>query len=526
MRTFLEAMNDAGKEGKQNRIQGAVACLDLSEIPATVREDKGVELAARLKEVVDRVRYVSWWNISDATDGQRYVFLQHEEGDIVIDRSDIGEWLFTKETVAAIPALDRAYANQRKVVGTAEGIGFISPSMWLRSKFAAPLRQVGFLLEHWQWIGLFLLVSIGVLLQRTQAFLINQRILARLKKREGWQRLRPKDTDLGRPVGIFILAILWWGGLRFVGLPAQAYAVLLIAVKVMATLACGSAALKVVNIGTDLWSARAQRTETRFDDLLVPLIRSILKTLVVVVATVFLATNLIENPASVLAGLGLGGLAFALAAQDIVSNLFGSFTLLMDRPFQIGDWVVIEGVEGNVEEVGFRTTRVRTFYNSLVTIPNSKITNSPIDNFGARRYRRAKTYLSVTYDTPPEKIEAFCEGIRELVRQRPDTRKDYYHVYFNQFSASSLDILLYIFFETPDWGLELKAKHEFYLDILRLAERLGVEFAFPTRTVHLHRGESPPLLPDEVSEGSETAPGSAKEAHRPGRTTGGKYSGK
>jgi MscS family membrane protein len=124
----------------------------------------------------------------------------------------------------------------------------------------------------------------------------------------------------------------------------------------------------------------------------------------------------------------------------------------------------------------------------LVTIPNSKLTTTPVDNYGEREYRRAKTHLSVTYDTPPDKIEAFCEGIRELVRLHPDTRKDYYHVYLNQFSASSLDILLYIFFKVPDWGAELRARNDFFLGILRLAEELGVEFAFPTQTVHLHRG--------------------------------------
>jgi MscS family membrane protein len=187
--------------------------------------------------------------------------------------------------------------------------------------------------------------------------------------------------------------------------------------------------------------------------------------------------------------LGLGGLAFALAAKDLLGNFFGSLTVLLDRPFQIGDWVVIDDVEGSVEEVGFRTTKVRTFYNSLITLPNSVLTNTKIDNMGARRFRRMNTMLGLTYDTSPEKIDAFCEGVRALIQLHPYMRKDYYQVYFNQYSAASLDILIYVFWETPDWNMELRERHRFLLDILRLAKQLDVEFAYPTQTLYLKQGE-------------------------------------
>ena len=107
--------------------------------------------------------------------------------------------------------------------------------------------------------------------------------------------------------------------------------------------------------------------------------------------------------------------------------------------------------------------------------------------------------LSLQYDTRPEQIDAFCEGIRELIRRHPYTRKDYYHVYFNAFSGSSLDILLYCFIECPDWSVELREKHRLYVDIVRLAETLGVSFAFPTRTLHMH-SESPPGAAPEITD--------------------------
>ena len=153
-----------------------------------------------------------------------------------------------------------------------------------------------------------------------------------------------------------------------------------------------------------------------------------------------------------LAGLGVGGLAFGLAAQDTLKNFFGSVNVVLDRPFQVGDWVKMGDVEGTVESVGLRSSRIRTFYNSQITVPNSEIMTTEIDNLGRRRYRRISCMISVTYDTPPEKLEAFCAGIRALIREHPYTRRDYYHTWVNKFAASSIDILLYCFHECPDWG--------------------------------------------------------------------------
>ncbi len=122
-------------------------------------------------------------------------------------------------------------------------------------------------------------------------------------------------------------------------------------------------------------------------------------------------------------------------------------------------------------------------------MPNSNLVRAAVDNYGRRQYRRWKTYLGVQYDTPPDKLVAFTEGIRELVRSHPYTRKDYFQVYLNQFGPASLDILLYIFHEVPDWSTELRERERMFLDIVRLADQLGVQFAFPTQTVHLYREE-------------------------------------
>ena len=185
--------------------------------------------------------------------------------------------------------------------------------------------------------------------------------------------------------------------------------------------------------------------------------------------------------------MGSGGLAFAFAAKDTVENFFGSIAVIADRPFEVGDWVVIDDTEGTVESLGLRSTRIRTFYNSQITVPNAELVRARVDNYGRRNIRRYKTMLNLAYNTPPARIEAFCEGVRELIRQHPYTHKESYHVWLNQFGAHSLDVLVYMFFQTPDWATELRERHRLMLDVLRLGDRLGVEFAYPTQTLHLRR---------------------------------------
>jgi MscS family membrane protein len=221
--------------------------------------------------------------------------------------------------------------------------------------------------------------------------------------------------------------------------------------------------------------------------MLVQLVRKSVKIFVAAAGLLTVAQVLGTDLTALIASVGIGGLALALAAQDTVSNFFGSLMVFMDRPFQVGDWIKTGDVEGTVEEVGFRSTRIRTFYNSLITLPNSNLIKASVDNLGDRTYRRWSTRLGIAYNTPPEKIDAFCEGIRELVRRHPHTRKDYYHVYFNEFGADSLQVLVYVFFFTPDWATELRERHRLGVDIIRLAAELEIEFAFPTQTLYVRR---------------------------------------
>lgn len=269
---------------------------------------------------------------------------------------------------------------------------------------------------------------------------------------------------------------------------------LLVAVRMGAGISVVMLAYRSVDVIAYFMMERALLTHSKLDDQLVPLFRRGLKITTLVVGTLFVLQNLNVDVTSLLAGVTIGGLAFSFAARDTVANLFGSITIFADKPFLVGDWVKSSGVEGMVESVGFRSTRIRTFYNSLVSVPNSKFTDSVVDNMGARIYRRTLAEVGIAYDTDPDLIEAFCNGIRAIIKAHPKTRKDYYEVHLTTYGDFSLKIMLYFFFKVNTWPEELRSRHEIYLDVLRLAKEMGIRFAFPTQSIrieHMVKAEDP-----------------------------------
>jgi MscS family membrane protein len=354
------------------------------------------------------------------------------------------------------------------------------------------------LLQWWQWISIFVLITLGVLTDLIVAAVIRS-VIARVLETESFKHLDEKlhvPEELWkkaeRPFGLIASSLVVVVLLPLIALNDHVHQILHFAA--IFTLATGSvwASYRLMDLISVYFLYLTRKTNTKLDDMLIPLLRKISKVFVLAVGAVLVADNMGVRVGSMLAGLGIGGLAFALAAKDTVANIFGSITVLFDQPFQVGDWVLVGKNEGTVERVGFRSTRIRTFYNSMITLPNSQLISTAVDNFGARTFRRYKTRFGLSYATPPDLVEGFCEGLRELVRVHPYTRKDYFHVYLNDLGESALEILVYIFHETPDWSTELRERHRFLLDALRLAERLGEDMAFPTRTVILENAKETP----------------------------------
>ena len=344
-----------------------------------------------------------------------------------------------------------------------------------------------------QWVGLLLVVTTIYIVKQIFRFYLRkslERIVARYKVNNGAQI----TNKLIPPCSLMLFAGLWILLIRPLMLPPAVLSICIRLGTIAFTVSAVMATNQLVNLLASYFEQLARQSENKFDDILVPLIKKSVKFFVIAVGIIFIGDSLTINMKNVLAGLGIGGIAFALAAKDTISNLFGSLTVLIDRPFQIGDWVTIGAdVEGVVEEVGLRSTRIRTFYNSLITVPNGQLTNVHIDNYGRRRYRRFTTHVGVEDSTAPEKIEEFCQAIRDIVLAHPHTRKDFYHIYFNKFNNSSLDILIYIFWEVPSWPKELEERHRFLIDVLKAGREIGVSFAFPTRTLHLANSELPPM---------------------------------
>ncbi len=494
MEAFLNSMKSV-KTGKEADMEKAISTLDLSEINPLVRAEKGSDLAWTLMEVLDRTRIPNTKKFSRRTSGKPFVFHTYPQGRIAIVFTETIGWRFSTETMTALPEILDGLAEKKKVVvNDAQQEEYLPIHLRIRGRINPYLKQRAFILEHWQWIGILLIVTVGVILDKLLSLQLRLGIKYWRNRYAKGSYRRISDTIL-RPLGLMAMAVVWWAGLNMLGLPANVLVILLVTVKFLACVSGVWGAYRLVDLLGAYLMDRALQTSSKLDDALVPLVTKTIKVFVTVMGLVFIADNLNIDVTSLLAGLGLGGLAFALAAKDVVGNMFGSVTVLLDQTFHVGDWVVIGDTEGTVETIGFRSTRIRTFYNSLVSVPNSTLITANVDNMGHRRYRRLKCKLSLAYDTSPESIEAFCEGIRELVRLHPYMRKDYYHVYFNEFSASALEILIYVFWETPDWGTELRERHRFLLDCLRLAQRLGVEYAYPTQTLYLRQDEGTPTAP-------------------------------
>ena len=161
--------------------------------------------------------------------------------------------------------------------------------------------------------------------------------------------------------------------------------------------------------------------------------------------------------------------------------------IFLDKPFHIGDWIEADSVVGTVEEVGFRSTIVRAADTSIFQIPNSKLAEIVINNKGLRLYRRYKTNLGLRYDTPPELIEAFVKGVKEIIIAHPETLSDSYNVEFTGFGDSALLIMVNVYFKSLEWGTEQSSKHRLHIGIVKLAAALGVEFAFPSSTVMIEQ---------------------------------------
>jgi MscS family membrane protein len=197
------------------------------------------------------------------------------------------------------------------------------------------------------------------------------------------------------------------------------------------------------------------------------------------------------NVTALVASLGIGGLAFALAAKDTASNLFGSFSLLADKSIRIGEWIKVNGVEGTVEDIGMRTTKIRSFEKSLITVPNQIVANNPIENFSRRGVRRIKMHIGLTYATSSEQMNNIVQEIKYMLHNHKDiSQKESLLVNFESFGDSALNIFIYTFTSTANWKKYLDIREDIHMKIMKIVEENHAAFAFPSQSIYIENTKS------------------------------------
>lgn len=437
------------------------------------------QLAIELKQILDGTgSYVALDDLPKANNyydslykKHRYVLFE-DYPDISVQKYG-NYWYYSNKTVREIDRLHKEVYP----FGTDKLLNLL-PKMGSNKYFG---------LHLWQLLGILFLIVLSFTFHKILTY-FSRNLLVRLLHKYGKVDIaRNYVLPVAKPLSLFVVFMFAKLLVPVLQLPAWITSYLIKGVDAALPLFATIFFYKLVDVLSAYMEKLARISENTLDDQLVPLVRKILKTFVVVVGIIAILKGFRFDIWPLLTGLSIGGLAFALAAQDTLKNLFGSLMIFVDRPFQIGDWVTSGDIDGTVEEVGFRSTRVRTFRDSVMYVPNSIISNSNVDNHGKRSYRRFYTKLSVTYDTPSRLIEVFVKGVERIVLDHPETRKDYYNIFLNNYGASSLDIMLYIFFAVPTWTDELRCRQEIMLEVNKLAEHLGVRFAFPTQTLMIEQ---------------------------------------
>lgn len=356
------------------------------------------------------------------------------------------------------------------------------------------MTDIWFLVPNWKWVIFLVAATSGFIIQA-----LLKQVFAKIKSSARFKEKANNsfvhhftELPIEGSLSWILTGSFWMESVDLLALPEGLAKYLRLATHVLMAFYCIRLSYLAVDALGNLLEDFTKKTENTLDDQLAPFVTKSLKVLVVVIGILIILQNFGFNVISLLAGLSLGGLALALAAQETAANVFGSITLILDRPFQVGDWVKIGDTEGTIEEIGFRSTRIRTFYQSLVTIPNSVTAKEKIDNMGVRPRRRVRHTMGFTYDSSEEQLKSFMDKMRYLLLQHPLVFKDDITLRFNAMGDFSLQVLMNFFVNAADTNQELEIQQEILFEAMRTAKELRLEFAFPTSTVHyLHQQNTP-----------------------------------
>jgi len=338
----------------------------------------------------------------------------------------------------------------------------------------------------WRYAAAFLALAASFYIKRVLVTVVGVHLKALVTR----TRFRLDDVvlqALARPLSWAAVILGIYVALEFLRL-SRFEGLISAGLKVAVTALATVFALRLIDGLGNYLKPQVEDTGTKLDDAIMPAIQTAAKVFIIIVAALWLVDNLGYNVKTILAGLGIGGLALALAGQETLSNWFGAITIFADRPFAAGDRVQMAGFDGMIEQVGLRSTRLRTLEGTLVTIPNSTVADSEINNISRWPGRRVYTTIGVTYSAGPGGMQKALEIVREVLAENDGVREDFI-VNFEEFGDSSLDIRVLYWTKTVDYAEFLSIREEVNLEIMRRFAAEGIEIAFPTQTVHLVREE-------------------------------------
>lgn len=515
MFTFLAAMSQVHQQNDDQAWEAALATLalpaDAQKLSQPDKLEWARDAARQLKTVIDQLGMVERSDLPDADAAhalQQWVFFPREghewvweqlkpfgqwpQGRIVFEQTEPGVWRFSAQTVANIAALASSMAPLPP-----RHIAPQLPDTQSANDVVSLLGQTFTQTRAWQWGSLAGMIFLGLLAGRIAQSLL--RNAANRLRRLDWEARGALFDHLASPLSLALLTLAAGTGLRlFIHLsePLRLFVQNIQAFLYIAAL--GWFLYNLVEIIDILLRRLTEKTSSRLDDMVAPLIRKTLRIFLLIVFTLVVAQNIFGlDITGWLAGLGIAGLAVSLAAQDSVKNLFGSVTIFFDKPFTVGDFIQFQGQLGTVEEIGFRSTRIRLLSGALVTVPNMKIIDNLVENISARRSIRRNMNIALVYNTPPHKVEEAVQILRDVLHDPEVVRQGGFdmdklppRVAFNELNPDSFNICAYYWYQLAG---DPPRNFFTYLDhcqlvnlmLLRRYAQAGIELAFPKQTVYL-----------------------------------------
>jgi len=484
LRTPRDAATLFTKKISEGSFEDAARLLDLSKLGRQQQKQRGPRLARRLGMILKRLHPGSFSRISNDPMGSPETGVPFDEE--VLAGTDLGKskvqvrlalqpresgdaiWIFPEATVADIDTL-------YETLGYGWAGDYLPPVF-----FEVRVWKI----QLWQWLGLLVALFLGYIIGVIVSFLL-RKLLLRLARLTSWEwddevvdQMRGPLTGAGWALGFVILT-------TFLALADKPRATILGLSKLVAILALGWFVMRLVDVAARQLMAVFK---ARGDDMgvaMIPVTRKILKPILFVIILIVALQNIGVDVSGLLAGLGIGGLAFALAAKDTLANVFGSVAIAFDRPFKVGEFVKIGDLLGTVEDVGLRTTRLRTLDRTVIAIPNSQVADSKIENYAFRDRVRLLTTFGVQYDTSQEQIRYIIDEMKRYLLQSDHVYQDGWRVRFAGYGGSSQDIEVLCYLATDDFNAFTAMREEVLLDLGKIVTDAGAEFAFPSQTVYV-----------------------------------------